>query len=260
MRNIWNLFKAVFIKSLKIALRYPLNILSSIITLYLIFLAIFFGSKFIIGNQPIIFNNTIEGLIVGFFVWTFALSGYSTLAWGLMEESETGTLEQLYMSPFGFGSISLFIVISDFLINLIWNIPWLFLMMITTGKFLQIDLLTITPLLILSLASIYGIGFIMGGLGLVYKRIQSLFQILQFVFIGFIAAPVDKVPIFKLLPLSLGTKLIRDNMVDGISIFKMSLTDISILIFISFFYFFLGFYIFKLCEKIAKDRGFLGHY
>ncbi len=260
MRNKWNLFKAIFIKRLKIVLRYPLNLFSAIITIYLVFLAIFLGSKYIIGNQPTTFANTVEGLIVGFFIWTYAIGGYSTLSWGLMEEAETGTLEQLYMSPFGFGSISLFIVISDLIINVIWTVPFLFIMMITTGKFLHIDLLTIIPLLILSLASVYGIGFIMGGLGLVYKRIQSLFQILQFVFVGFIAAPADKIFAFKFLPLSLGTKLIRDNMTRGISILNMSFNDISILIVIALFYFFLGFYIFKLCEKIAKDKGLLGHY
>jgi len=260
MKNQWNLFSSIFIKRLKLILRYPLNFFSSIITIYLIFLAIFLGSKYMIGSQATTFSNTIEGIIVGFFVWTYAISGYSTLSWGLMEEAQTGTLEQLYMSPFGFGTISIFIVISDLILNVFWTVPFLFLMMVTTGKFLHLDLLTIVPLLVLLLAGAYGIGFIMGGLGLIYKRIQSLFQILQFVFVGFIAAPVDKIFAFKFLPLSLGTKLIRDNMTKRISIFNMPFNDIFILIITALFYFLLGFYIFKLCEKIAKDRGLLGHY
>jgi len=164
------------------------------------------------------------------------------------------------MTPLGYETVSVYTVISNFVWSLVWVLPILVLMMVTTGRFLHFDLITLVPLLILTIASGYGIGFITGGLGLIFKKIQAFFQILQFIFVGFIVAPVDKLPILKILPFSLGTKLIARNMIDKLPIYRMPIHDILILIGNAIFYLVIGFSIFKLCEKAAKNRGLLGHY
>ncbi len=58
-------------------------------------------------------------------------------------------------------------------------------MMATTGKWMNLDFVSLVPLLAITLLGAYGFGFALGGLALVFKRIQALFQIMQFVFIGF---------------------------------------------------------------------------
>lgn len=40
-------------------------------------------------------GESLEGLVVGFLVWTFAIAAYSDLSWELMREAQQGTLEQL---------------------------------------------------------------------------------------------------------------------------------------------------------------------
>lgn len=255
----WNLFKAIFIKEWISLKRYPFNTISAIVTVYLVFLLFFLGYKFIGGNQAT-FTRTTEGFIVGFFIWTYSIAAYSTLSWGIIQEARTGTLEQLYMTPLGFETVSIYTVISNFIWSLVWVLPILALMMVTTGRFLHFNLITLVPLLILTIASGYGIGFITGGLGLVFKKIQAFFQILQFIFVGFIVAPVDKLPILKILPFSLGTKLIARNMIDKLPIYSMPIHDILILMANAIFYLAIGFSLFKVCEKIAKNRGLLGHY
>lgn len=255
----FTLFKTIFFKEWIEWKRYAFNLFSGIITLYLIFIAIFVGLKFVAGNQPR-FGENVEGLIVGFFIWTYAMSGYSTLSWSLIHEAMIGTLEQLYMTPFGFKWVTIFTIISSLILNLVFIIPMLFLMMLTTGRFLHFDFLTLIPLLTLTISGGYGIGYLTGGLGLIFKKLQAFFQVLQFLFIGCIAAPVERVPWFKILPFSLGTNLIAENMIHQIPIYKLPLTDIGLLILNSAFYIFLGFFIFNLCEKYAKDRALLGHY
>jgi len=255
----WNLFKAIFIKEWIELKRYPFNTLSAIITVYLVFLVFFLGYKFIGGNQPT-FIRTVEGFVVGFFIWTYAIGAYSTLSWGIIQEARAGTLEQLYMTPLGYEMVAIYMIIANFFWNLIFVIPILLLMMITTGRFLHLDLITLLPLLILTIACGYGIGFISGGLGLIFKKIQAFFQILQFIFVGFIAIPVSKAPLLKLLPFSLGTNLIARNMIDRLPIYRMAFYDILILIVVALFYLVIGFLFFKLCEKVARDRGLLGHY
>ena len=210
------------------------------------------------GNPNL--GTAVEGLSVGFFIWNYVSFAYMTLSWKIVDEARAGTLEQLYMNPFGFEWISIFIVLSDFILELIFVIPMLFLMMVTSGHYLNIDLITILPLIFLTIAAAYGLGFIMGGLGLIYKKIQSVGMILQFIFIGFIAAPIDKIPLLKLLPFSLGTRLISSNMRENIPIFQMDGIDLFTLLINSAFYFAAGFLIFKFCEKKAKEKGLLGHY
>ncbi len=255
----WNLFKAIFIKEWISLRRYPFNTISAIVTVYMVFLLFFLGYKYVGGNQTT-FTRTTEGFIVGFFIWTYSIAAYSTLSWGIIQEARTGTLEQLYMTPLGFETVSIYTVISNFIWSIVWVLPVLILMMVTTGRFLHFDIMTLIPLLILTIAGGYGIGFITGGLGLVFKKIQAFFQILQFVFVGFIVAPVDTLPVLKILPFSLGTKLIAQNMIEKLPIYRMPVYDLLILIANAIFYLTIGFLLFKTCEKIAKDRGLLGHY
>lgn len=255
--------RQVFISVLKkewiITKRYPLNFFSGLVSIYIIFLAIFMGYRYLGRNNPN-YGQSVESLIVGFFLWTYALAAYARLSWGVTEEANTGTLEQLYMSPIGFHWISVFIVIADFIISSLMEIPVLILMMLTTGRWLHIDVFTLILLFIPTIGGVYGIGFIVGGISLVYKRIRSFFQILQFLFIFLLMIPVDKFPLAKLLPLSLGTYLIHENMTKGVSILHMPAVDLMILYANFLFYFFFGMWIFSRFEFQARMKGVLGHY
>lgn len=84
-----------------------------------------------------------------------------------------GTLEQLAMSPLGFGRVLLSRLAAAFLFDLLVMLLFLLLMMASTGKWLHLDLLSLLPLLLLTMAGVLGIGFIMGGLALVFKQIQA---------------------------------------------------------------------------------------
>ncbi len=251
------LFKNIFIKEFLMWKRYLFNTLSAIISIVLIFVVMFLGLKFVGAKN---FGSTIEGLIVGFFIWTYSIMAYSTLSWGIVEEARMGTLEQLYMSPYGFTWISFFYVISNFILSIGIAVPVLIFMMMITGRFLHIDVISLFLLLLLTMSAGFGIGYITGGMGLVFKRIRAFFQILQFIFIGFISIPVDKYPIFKILPFSLGTHLIARNMIDGVPIWRMPLLDLIFLLLNAIFYMAAGILIFKIFERMAKERGTLGHY
>jgi len=252
-------FLAVLTRFLIEIKRYPFNTLSGLVTLYLIFLLLFAGAKYAQGFGVNVFGEGLEALVAGFLVWTFALAAYSDLSWEIMREAQQGTLEQLYMCPFGFRFVSIAWVLSSFLVNLIFAGVLLGLMMVTTGKFLHLRLGTLLPLLFLTLAPIYGIGFIMAGLALVFKRIQAFFQILQFAFVPLLFLPAEKWW-GKALPLSLGTDLIHQVMTDGKSLVDLSRVDLLALLGTAVFYFGLGLFAFRLCERVAKDRGLLAHY
>lgn len=239
--------------------RYYVNTVSTLISVYLIFLLIFLGLQAFAGGRAE-FGDTTAGLVVGFMVWFLAVFAYSELSWVLMQEAQQGTLEQLSMSPLGLKRVLIGRLSASLVFDFAIMFLFLFLMMFTTGKWLNLNLLSILPLLLVTIASVLGIGFIMGGLALVFKRIQQSFQILQFIFVALVAAPIHTFPFVKFLPLSWGTHLISQSMIGGESITQMSLPDLLLLVGNSVFYFTLGLLAFSHFENVARDRGLLGHY
>jgi ABC-2 type transport system permease protein len=130
------LFRAVLKKRFILLVRYPVNTLSQLVTIYLFFVVFFFGGKALAGAS---FSNTLGGIIVGFFIWTMAIVAYSGLAWNMTREAQWGTLEQLFMSPFGFGQVISITVVVNVLFSLLWGGGILALMLITTGRDLYLD-------------------------------------------------------------------------------------------------------------------------
>jgi ABC-2 type transport system permease protein len=166
------------------------------------------------------------------------------------------------MSPLGFGWVSVSYVLTFLLINLTITFGMFFLMMTITGKWLHLDMLSLLPLMLLTIWGVYGFGFAMGGLALVFKQVQAVFQIFQFVWLLFILAPtvMDSFPIVKFFPVTWGTHLIGKVLLDGQSLYAMQVMDILFLALNSAIYFTLGYAGFKYLEGIARDRGLLGHY
>ncbi|WP_332899106.1 ABC transporter permease [Haladaptatus sp. CMSO5] len=257
MRPTLVLFRGIFLKSIILLTRYAFNTVSELVTIYLFFALIFFGGQAFIGTA---FTDSLEGIIVGFFVFTIAVGAYSSVSWDIIREAQWGTLEQLYMSPFGFGRVTTVKVCVNVLISFLWGGAMLALMLLTTGKTLALDLVTIVPLLILTLASAVGVGFVTGGLALLYKRIENLFAIIQFTFIGLLAAPVDTYPFLKFLPLALGGDLLGAAMAGGVRLWDLPTGDLLLLTANAVGYVVLGYAIFQYISKKARERGVLGHY
>lgn len=259
MKKYLVLFLEILKKEFIIWKRYLFNSLGSLITIYFVFLLIFMGYSGIARGNPD-FGSGLEGLVVGYLLWVFALMTYSDISYSIRAESQEGTLEQLYMSPFGFTLVAGFRLISSFFLNFIFITVLLVAMVLTTSRSLHLDLLSIMPLLIITLLGIAGIGFLFGGLTLLFKRVESYLQIVQFLLIGLVAAPVGKYPLFKCLPAALGASLIREVMVDEKSITAFLWSDFLFLLCNSLFYLLLGYLVFKWCERRAMFKGLLGHY
>ncbi len=235
--------------------RYFLNTLMSMGGIFILFLLVFFGlASFEAGTE------TLQGTLVGFAMWTFAVMAYSEMSWSLLQEARDGTLEQLYLTPTSFRRISAYRVLASFLFQFVMFIVFLGIMMAVTGEYLNMNPGVIV-LVGLSLLSVYGIGYVMGGLSLVFKKVQAGNQILQFMFVFFLVLPtVTEHPVIYVAPISWGNVLINRMLVGGYTLLDFTLMDISILILNSLAYLVVGVIAFSYLEKIAKERGLLGHY
>lgn len=253
---LWTMFRYRWIE-LK---RYPFNTISAIVSVYLFFFVVFLGVRSFADTSTMAPGGAIDTIVVGFSVWFLTLFAFIDVAFTLTREAQRGTLEQLAMSPLGLGRTLICSTSAAFFFNLALVGVLLLLMMATTGNWLNLDLVSLLPLVVLTVAGAQAIGFLMGGMALIFKQIEASFGILQFVFIGFLAVPLDRFPAARHLPLAWGNHLINRVMRGGASLAEMAAPDLGYLVVNSAVYLGLGLLAFKLLEREARKRGLLGHY
>lgn len=251
------LIRVLVYKHLILLVRYPVNTATRLLTLVVLFAVVFFGGQAVAGPS---LTDSLDGIIVGFFLFTLSITAYSGLAWNVTHEAQWGTLERLFMSPYGLGTVMAVKTLVNVLMSFFWAAVLLVIMMVTTDRWLTIDPLTIIPILGLTLMSVVGIGFLFAGLALLYKRIESVFQIVQFGFIGLIAAPTGKIELLKLLPVTHGSHLTQIAMKNGIHLWEFPLGELGLLVVTSLFYLLAGYYCFYRASIEARTRGVMGHY
>ena len=257
VRGYGRFFLAAFKKKLLLLVRYPVNTVSQFGTFLLVFFVVFYGGRAV---APAAISESIEGIIVGYLLWSMSITAYSGLSWGVTREAQWGTLEQLFMSPFGFGPVMAVKTVVNVLESFLWGAATLLVMMTVTGRWLAVDPLTVLPLGVLALAPAVGVGFAFGGLAIRFKRIENAFQLVQFVFIGLIAAPVDQYPLLKWLPLAQGSSLLRTAMQDGVALWNLPPAEVGVLVVTAVGYLAAGYAAFHYCQRWARREGVMGHY
>lgn len=244
-------------KRLLLMVRYPVNFVSQIATMFILFAGVFLGGRAI---APAAISDTIGGIIVGYLLWSLSMSAFSGLSWNVTRESQWGTLEQLFMSPFGFGPVMFAKTVVNVLVSFFTGSLVLLFMMALTGTWLAVNPLTLIPLGVLAVAPALGIGFALGGLAIRFKRVENLFQIMQFVFVALIAAPVDQYPLLKWVPLAQGSQLLQTAMKDGVAIWAFPAGELGVLVATAVGYLALGYAAFSYCQRWARREGVMGHY
>ncbi|MEF8777202.1 MAG: hypothetical protein V5A43_11980 [Haloarculaceae archaeon] len=86
-------------KRFLLLVRYPLNTLAQFVSVSLFFSVVFFGGQAAAGSLQAggaaALGGTVDGLIVGWFLWTMCLIAYFNLVMTATNEAQWGTLEQL---------------------------------------------------------------------------------------------------------------------------------------------------------------------
>lgn len=252
------LFKANFRREYIYLKRYLPNTISELITFYAIFLFLFFGIQ-IVGNPSTIEMN-VQYTIVNYLFWFLAMSVMQGIGWSIMNEAQLGTLEQLYMSPMGAWKTLLSRIISSTILQLIMIVILLYLSMLTTNTWLNVDVLSILPILIFTLISMIGISFMIAGLAIIIKQIHSFLQIFQFILMGLTFAPLSTIPFLAVLPAVKGIDMSREIMINHATLANFTIVDYTSLIVNAIVFFMLGVAVFKRCEKTAMIKGVLGQH
>jgi ABC-2 type transport system permease protein len=238
--------------------RYLPNTLAMVFTFYIIFLGMFTGIQLI--GDPSTQDLNIQYAIVNYIFWFLAMTVMNSIGWEITNEAMRGTLEQLCMSPMGIWRIMVARLLATTALYFFIIVGLLYLSMLTTGQWLNIDVIAIMPVLILTLISMFGVGFMIAGISIILKQVQAFLQILQFVLAALTFIPLSVAPFFAFLPFVKGVDLVRQIMINGVTLTQIGIGDFLILGFNAIFYFALGLIFFFYCERFAMKKGLLAHY
>ena len=241
-------------------LRYPTEVIGGVVILTAVFYGIFFSTQYMAGSVGT-FGTRLDSLIVGYVTWTLVLYILNDTATSLQLEAQTGTLEQVFLSPFGAFNVFLIRAVASLTLRLLLILVVLGLILWITSSQLSFPITLLLPLLTLVLAA-YGLAFLAGSLALVFKRVQQLLGIFQFVLLFLLATPTENWTgtartVANVLPILPSIGLLRGLMARGESL-DWGLWAIALINGLA--YFALGTAVFRWAERKAKRQGTLGGY
>ena len=264
--NLLFLLKAEIVREIILARRYFFEASVGMVMLYITFMGIYFAvRKLAIGGE----GMTIASYqLVGFFLWTIAISTIGIFSDDIGGSAVIGVIEQIFLSPNG---LLRYIVCKAIGRTLIQIVPLSILLMIvlsTTGIRLILDPAGIITILLLTIAGFYGLGLLFGGLVLRFKRIGPLTIMVRgaLLFVTGAIIPIDKFPLplqmaAGLFPMTQGLIMLRKITVNGNSLWALIQSgDMLILIINSLGYLILGLVVFKIMENLSRNKGVMGVY
>ncbi len=193
--------------------RYMFNTVGMVAALFVIFMGMFWGVKSIGGSG--VTGDSLDSMLVGYILWVSAMLALGNTGSEILSESQRGTLEQLYLSPLGAHKVFLYRALTNIVFNFMVITVMLYLSMAATGRWMHINLLHLYGMIFVSTLSLVGVSFMMGGLGLVHKKISSINGILSFGLIGLMLLPTYPVTPYSFLPFIAGAAAIRKSIVEG---------------------------------------------
>lgn len=262
MKKLYYLFKVSLLKSVKELTRYKFDTITNMGMFYLLFMAMFGGLKSFGGNlcsSPIKIGNTLDTFIVGYFLWTIMYMAYSNIAHSISSDSSRGTLEQIAMSNLGLHSVVIVRGFCNMLIDLIESFIILFLVMSSTGRTIEIQFLPILLIIFIGIFSMFGLGLILGGLAIIYKRVSAILNLVQFFLIG-ICFTSGNIATNIVYPFFTAKEMIYSLTLNKSTLSSLPLEMYGLLVLNSTIYFTVGIIVFKHCYKKSKKKGLLGQY
>lgn len=241
-------------------IRYPVEALGAIFVTTSFFYALFLGAQYMAGPASQ-FGERQDAVVIGYVLWTLVIFIVNDVGINLQVEAQTGTLEQVLLSPFSAPKIFVARALASLTLRLTLISTILVVILGLTGSRLAFP-----PVLILPLTSVilgaYGLSFLAGSLALLFKRIQQLLAIMQFGLLFLLAIPAEEwqggmAVLGQLLPMVGGAGLLRDLMARGQGLDPWAwLISLAV----GSGYFALGILTFKLAVRQAKSKGQLGSY
>ena len=255
---VWNEIRKHFVLSFS----YRLNIVATSVTAGFTFAA----AMFLVGRGSFA-HDSVSSSFIGYVVWFYAFVTVTQMGRNVAEEAQTGTLEQMFLSPVPPVLLLVGRAIGAMLMATIFAAPFA----IALPLILEIELplhWEVIPAAAITMAGLLGFGFALSGITLVVKRTAGIATLAQnaLLFLSGALIPISQFPgwlqgFSKLLPITLGIELIRDLGLEDVALSQAwSSGSLPWLVAHSSVYLVIGIVIFRVGERTARRQGSLGAY
>jgi ABC-type polysaccharide/polyol phosphate export permease len=249
--------KAMIAKEFTVAFRYKLELVSGFIFLLATLMGIIFGGKQILGDESS--ESSVLAMLSSFLLFFFTnlcIGNPSNECKNAINEGNIETISMFSIPLYGYLSLQTFF-------NMLANIGTFVLVGIIASfilkiKFISANMLILIPFYFISLLGGLGIGLMLAGLQILYKKISYVIS-LSTIAISFVLAILPQTDnIFvELIPMKAFTTMFKDVVVDK------KFPDISSMVAVlisSVVFYLLGIWVFNNFLKKAKIKGCLGGY
>lgn len=238
--------------------RYAFNEVVSIVVRLVWFATIFLfltgGDLGRIGSQ-----GGLGAVVVTYAAWQLAAEAQGWLAGMIAAEAGAGTLEHLFLCRFGFGWVALGRTAMSMLYSVVMSAALLGVMLLVTGERLVLDPLPLAPVVATLLVQAAALGVLVGGLALVFKRVQRALEALYVGVFLLVGVPLADAPWLALAPLALPAELLRRVTLDGASLADVA-APLGWSAVLAAVYLALGVLAFRACEAVVRGRGSVAQY
>jgi len=240
--------------------RFVINSLAGIVGLAIVFYGLFLTTQYLAGPTTQ-FGNRLDSVVVGYILWALVSFIIGDIAGGLQQEASTGTLEQIFLSPFPAAQIFLVRALARLTVTLTQMLAILSLIMVLTGRVLSFSPALILPLVTVILGA-FGIAFAVAAISLIVKEVRQILGLLPFGLFVALLVPVEtwEMParfLGWLLPMTPGAGVLRELMArnQGLNWGQFTIAFLN-----GGLYFAIGWALFQQAERVAKQRGKLSGY
>ena len=249
-------------KGLQLMWTFKFNVVTEVVGLFMVFL----GINFFIGNGAFD-SGDLAFTLVGFCIWTYSITAISNMSFALREEQQQGTIEQMFMSSTSFAALLLGRTLSNF----VWTTAIILLGGGTITLAFGLDLglnWRLVPVLGLTMFGLYGLGFVIAGLTMLFKNILSFANLIQniLLFLNGAIVPVTVFPAWmtaatRALPSTLSIEVARLVTLDDLTL-TTAWADglLPLLVLHSLIWFVLGLSLYLVAERVARRKGLLGQF
>lgn len=184
MRRI---FVAEFSRILLSYKRYPTEAIAQIFIAAGGFIALVKGGSFLSGIP--LMGTRLSDLVISYILWMLILNSIGDSGFSVVDESEAGTLEQLYLSKYNPTQLFLIRSVVNIIFSLLFILIVMTLLMLVMGISLHVRFELIIMPIVLALIVAMGVGLLVASLAILFKKVTQLFTIIQFGFIFLIMYP-----------------------------------------------------------------------
>jgi ABC-2 type transport system permease protein len=269
----WNAARIFAVKNIRIAIRYPTNVLIwgllPILWLapYLLMMTAVAGpgtSEYF--SEVSGFSDFLQFAVIGWFIFKYIDASIWSIGNNFRWEQFSGTLEPLFVTPVPRISILLGAAFSDTVQTTISAFILLFTAMALFGvSYTLVAIGPITVIMLLMIVAFYGFGFMLAGMILVFKDPSVLTELINnAVFtVSPITYPLQVLPAparfaAYLIPSTIAIVVVRELAITGIYDLFQFLQAIAMMCGILIFFWAVGIAVFNYGEKWTKQRGSMG--